>query len=57
MTAKIIDGRKVAEKLRADLKKKVSKLKVKPGLAVVLVGDNPASKLPVKTFKISQFPH
>jgi methylenetetrahydrofolate dehydrogenase (NADP+)/methenyltetrahydrofolate cyclohydrolase len=45
MTAKIIDGRKVAEELRAELKKKVSKLKQKPGLAVVLVGNNPASEV------------
>lgn len=45
MTAKIIDGKKAAEKIRNSLKKKVSRLKVKPGLAVVLVGDNPASQV------------
>ena len=45
MTAKIIDGRKIAEKIRNDLKKRISKLKAKPGLAVVLVGDNPASQI------------
>jgi len=45
MPAKIIDGKKIAEKLRQDLKKKVAKLKEKPGLAVVLVGDNPASQI------------
>jgi len=45
MTAKIIDGKAIAEKLRANLKKKVSKLKQKPGLAVVLVGNNPASQI------------
>ena len=45
MRAKIIDGKKIAEKLRAELKKKVSKLKEKPGLAVVLVGKNPASQV------------
>ena len=45
MTAKIIDGKAIAEKIRAELRKKVSKLKVKPGLAVVLVGDNPASQV------------
>ncbi len=45
MTAKLIDGKKIAEKLRNELKKKVSKLKEKPGLAVVLVGDNPASQV------------
>ncbi len=45
MTAKIINGKEVAEKLRNELKKKVKNLKQKPGLAVVLVGDNPASQI------------
>ena len=45
MTAKIINGKEIAEKLRTELKKKVSKLKEKPGLAVVLVGNNPASEV------------
>jgi methylenetetrahydrofolate dehydrogenase (NADP+)/methenyltetrahydrofolate cyclohydrolase len=45
MTAKLIDGKKIAEKLRNELKKRTSKLKEKPGLAVVLVGDNPASQV------------
>ena len=44
--AKLIDGKQIAEKVRADLKSRVDKLKtagVTPGLGVVLVGDNPAS--------------
>lgn len=45
MAAKIIDGKKIAEDLRANLKKRTSKLKEKPGLAVVLVGNNPASEV------------
>ncbi len=45
MAAKIIDGKKIAEEIRQELKKKVKKLKEKPGLAVVLVGDNPASQI------------
>lgn len=45
MAAKIIDGSKIAEQLRAELKKKTAKLKAKPGLAVVLVGNNPASQI------------
>ena len=45
MTAKIINGKEIAEKIREELKKKVSKLKEKPGLAVVLVGNNPASEV------------
>ncbi|MBN1123792.1 MAG: bifunctional methylenetetrahydrofolate dehydrogenase/methenyltetrahydrofolate cyclohydrolase FolD [Sedimentisphaerales bacterium] len=47
MTAQIIDGKAVAEQLRAELKSKVADLKTKdilPGLAVVLVGDDPASR-------------
>ena len=47
MTAKIIDGKQVAAEMRAELKKEVEILKTKgivPGLGVILVGDNPASK-------------
>ena len=47
MTAHIIDGKQVAAEMRAELKEKVTKLKtqgVTPGLAVVLVGEDPASK-------------
>lgn len=41
--AKIIDGKKIAEDIYNELKEEVSNLKEKPGLAVVLVGDDPAS--------------
>ena len=47
MAAKIIDGKQVAADMRAELKAKVAKLKedgIVPGLAVVLVGEDPASK-------------
>ncbi len=47
MTARIIDGKQVAADMRAELKSEVERLKAKgvvPGLAVVLVGDDPASK-------------
>jgi len=47
MTAQIIDGKQVAAEMRAELKGKVAELKTKgvtPGLAVVLVGEDPASK-------------
>ncbi len=47
--AKIIDGRAVARKMRVDQKARVDAIKEKygltPGLAVVLVGDDPASAL------------
>ncbi|HUW20183.1 MAG TPA: bifunctional methylenetetrahydrofolate dehydrogenase/methenyltetrahydrofolate cyclohydrolase FolD [Sedimentisphaerales bacterium] len=47
MAAKIIDGKQVAESMRAEIKQEVAKLKqqgVVPGLGVVLVGEDPASK-------------
>ena len=46
MPAELIDGRAIAKKIRADVAERVKKLAahgVKPGLAVVLVGDDPAS--------------
>jgi len=43
--AKLIDGRKLAEKTINKVKYKIAKLKKKPGLAVILVGKNPESKL------------
>ena len=46
--SKIIDGKKVSLKLKDELKDKVSKLKVKPKLVVISVGDNPASKVYVR---------
>jgi len=47
MTAQIIDGKQVAEDMRAELKEEVTKLKkqgIIPGLGVILVGEDPASK-------------
>ena len=48
----LIDGKKVAADLRADLKKKIVELKFNynaiPGLTVVLVGEDPPSKIYVK---------
>jgi len=46
MSAILIDGTRIAEDIRSELAKKVTLLKergVSPGLAVILVGDNPAS--------------
>ncbi len=48
MTAKILDGKKIAAEIRASVKGETLLLKergIVPGLAVVLVGDNPASKV------------
>lgn len=47
MTAQIIDGKQVAADMREELKTEVAKLKkqgVVPGLGVILVGEDPASK-------------
>jgi len=47
MTAKIIDGKQVAADMRVELKAEVAKLKeqgIVPGLGVILVGEDPASK-------------
>ena len=49
--AAIIDGNAIAKKMRAELQGEVTKLKelgVTPGLAAVLVGDNPASHVYVR---------
>ena len=48
MTAKIIDGKKLAEQKKETLKKQVFKKKKIPCLAVVLVGNNPASQIYVR---------
>ncbi|KJS83018.1 MAG: 5,10-methylene-tetrahydrofolate cyclohydrolase [Peptococcaceae bacterium BICA1-8] len=48
MTAKVIDGKEIAKKLRESIKVEVDKLKVNgkvPGLAVILVGIDPASQV------------
>ena len=47
MTATIINGKEIAEKKRMEIAEEVSKLKklgVTPGLAVILVGNNHASR-------------
>ena len=43
--SKIIDGKKISGEIKEELKEKVEKLKVKPKLVVISVGDNPASKV------------
>ena len=48
----IIDGKKIAEELREELKKKIIEFKATyksvPGLTVILIGEDPASKIYVK---------
>jgi methylenetetrahydrofolate dehydrogenase (NADP+)/methenyltetrahydrofolate cyclohydrolase len=53
MTAKILDGKAVADEVRADVAREAlslsAKLGRKPGLAAVLVGEDPASQAYVKS--------
>jgi methylenetetrahydrofolate dehydrogenase (NADP+)/methenyltetrahydrofolate cyclohydrolase len=51
LPAELIDGRAIAKKIRADAAQRAMKLAergIRPGLAVVLVGDDPASAVYVK---------
>ncbi len=51
MNARILDGKAIAQKLRGEIKEKVDSLKqrgIHPGLAVVLVGEDPASHIYVR---------
>ena len=51
MTAQLIDGNALSKQLRAEVAARAAALTakgVKPGLAVVLVGDNPASRVYVR---------
>lgn len=45
---KIIDGKGIAAELRAELKKKIEESAKKPGLAVVIVGEDSASRIYVR---------
>lgn len=52
MTARILDGLKIRDEIFAELKQEIAKLAaqgIRPGLAAVLVGENPASQLYVKS--------
>ena len=51
MTAKIIDGNEISQALREEWRHRADKLKdngILPGLAVIIVGDNPASRVYVR---------
>src|SRR5258708_2686215 len=57
MTARLLDGNKIRDQIFAELSDEVRLLTsagVRPGLAAVLVGENPASQLYVKS-KIAAF--
>src|SRR5207253_9888119 len=51
MAARILDGKSLAAKVRAAVKRDVEALSqrgIRPGLAVLLAGDNPASRVYVR---------
>ncbi len=48
MPARILDGRALAARVRAEVAARVAQLNEQPGLAVVLVGDDPASAVYVR---------
>lgn len=47
----ILDGKKLRDKIFEDLKDKIDKMEKKPTLAVILVGENPASQIYVRNKK------
>jgi len=48
MSARLIDGKKIAEEIENELKAKVSKIDTPPKLSVIQVGDDPASTSYIK---------
>ena len=52
MTATLLDGKKLAQTMQAEIAQRVAVLVkergIRPGLAAVLVGDNPASQIYVR---------
>src|SRR5215211_6552950 len=48
MAAQLIDGKAIAAKVREEVKREVEALDRKPGLATILVGDDPASAVYVR---------
>lgn len=48
MPARLLDGKHIRDQIFAELRPRVERLARKPGLAVVLVGDNPASEIYVR---------
>jgi methylenetetrahydrofolate dehydrogenase (NADP+)/methenyltetrahydrofolate cyclohydrolase len=48
MTAKLIDGIALSKQIRTDIAERAARLTQRPGLAVILVGDDPASAVYVR---------
>ena len=48
MAAELIDGKKLAEKIKAKVKQEIKEKNLKPKLSLILIGDNPASQIYVR---------
>jgi methylenetetrahydrofolate dehydrogenase (NADP+)/methenyltetrahydrofolate cyclohydrolase len=48
MTAQLLDGKALAASIRASIRERISRRGLRPGLAVILAGDDPASKIYVR---------
>ncbi|MBQ4055401.1 MAG: bifunctional methylenetetrahydrofolate dehydrogenase/methenyltetrahydrofolate cyclohydrolase FolD [Clostridia bacterium] len=51
--AKIIDGKAISAAIRAEIKEEIAGSGIKPGLAVILVGNDPASAVYVRNKKMA----
>lgn len=45
---KIIDGKEIAKEIRENIKNEIAEQDLKPGLAIIMVGNNPASEIYVR---------
>ena len=48
LSAEILNGTRLAQRIRSQIRKKLKKLNLTPGLAVIQVGDDPASTIYIK---------
>lgn len=49
MTAQILDGKQLAQQIRTKLKQQISETQITPALAVIIVGNDPASEIYVRS--------
>lgn len=49
MTAQILDGKQLAQQIRTELKQKIALTQASPELAVIIVGNDPASEIYVRS--------
>ncbi|HYD56631.1 MAG TPA: bifunctional methylenetetrahydrofolate dehydrogenase/methenyltetrahydrofolate cyclohydrolase FolD [Burkholderiales bacterium] len=48
MSAQLLDGKSLAASIRASVRERIASARVRPGLAVILAGDDPASRIYVR---------